>query len=73
MRSPRTEKSLNDLRVLARITEIGVRGDTRIGRIAAAQRGITRSPCMERLLRDYTDAIFRNTELILRDIRAAAT
>jgi hypothetical protein len=68
--SRRTDKAVSDLWVLARDTMLATRGDIRLDRIDAAQRGIERSPCVEQLLRDYTDAIFRNTERILKDIRA---
>ena len=68
--SRRSEKGMSELWSLARDTMLATRGDRRLERIRAAQRGIERSPCVEQLLHDYTDAIFRNTELILVDVRA---
>ncbi len=70
--TPRTEKAVRNLRALACDTMIAAADDSRLDRIRAAQIGIARSPFVDQLLRDYTDAMFRNTERILTDIRARA-
>jgi hypothetical protein len=53
-------------------TARATRGHERINLIRAAQSAIARSPGTDQLLRDYTDAIFRNTEMILDDLEATA-
>jgi hypothetical protein len=70
--TPRTEKAISNLRALAHDTTIAAGSHRRLDRIRAAQVGIERSPFVDQLLRDYTDAMFRNTERILTDIRARA-
>ncbi len=67
-----TDKGMFELRCLVHDTVIAIRGDYRLDRIRAAQRAIERSPFVEQLLLDYTDAIFRNTELLMADIGAPA-
>ena len=66
-------RGFDSLYVLAASTAAATHGHERIRYIRAAQDAIDRSPGVERLLRDYTDAIFRNTEAILADIQADAT
>ena len=65
-------EAMNQLRALVRDTVAATRGDYRLDRIRDAQRGIDRSPFVEQLLFDYTDAIFRNTERLLAAIGAPA-
>jgi hypothetical protein len=67
-----TEKGLIELRALMHDTVMATKGDYRLDRIRAALRGIERSPFVEQLLLDYTDAIFRNTERLMADIGAPA-
>jgi hypothetical protein len=67
-----TQKGLVQLRALAYETVMATRGEYRLDRIRAAQRAIERSPDVERLLLDYTDAIFRNTERLMAAIGAPA-
>jgi hypothetical protein len=64
------------MRILATLrdeTVAAVRGHQRLDYIRAALGAIERSPGTDKLLRAYTDAIFRNTEMILADIRAVAS
>lgn len=68
----RTDVGLNQLRTLLSDTVLATRGDHRLNLIRNAQHGIERSPFVEQLLFDYTDAIFRNTERLLADIGAPA-
>lgn len=68
--SRRTEKGMSELWALARDTQAATRGDVRLAQINVAQRAIERSPGVEQLLHDYTDAIFRNTEQVLIDVRS---
>lgn len=67
-----TQKGLVQLRELVNDTVLATQGDYRLDRIRAAQRAIERSPHVERLLLDYTDAIFRNTERLMAAIGAPA-
>jgi hypothetical protein len=60
------------LTALLNETVSGARDHSRLALIGAAQRAIARSPGADRLLVSYTDAIFRNTEQILAEIRAPA-
>ncbi len=61
-----------ELRALVQDTVLAIQGDYRLDRIRAAQRGIEHTPFVKQLLLDYTDAIFRNTELLMADIGAPA-
>lgn len=67
-----TDKGMTELRALLHDTVMATQGDYRLDRIRAAQRAIERSPFVEQLLLDYTDAIFRNTESLMADIGAPA-
>lgn len=68
----RTENAVSGLRQLVCDTVQATRGDSRLDRIRVAFVGIERSPGVTNLLRDYTDAIFRNTERVLKDVQARA-
>jgi hypothetical protein len=73
MASSRPDRGMRILKALLDETVAAARGHHRLDYIRAAQGAIDRSPGVERLLRDYTDAIFRNTEAVLADIRAEAS
>jgi hypothetical protein len=68
-----TDRGMRTLWTLLDETVAAARGHHRVDYIRAAQNAIDRSPGVERLLRDYTDAIFRNTDMILVDISAVAS
>lgn len=73
MTPSRTDRGMRILMALLGETVAAARGHHRLDYIRAAQGAIDRSPGIDRLLRDYTDAIFRNTEAILADISAEAS
>jgi len=72
MPSSRPDPAMIALVRLMADTARATRNHDRIGLIHAAQCAIARSPGADQLLRDYTDAIFRNTEMILDDLEATA-
>jgi hypothetical protein len=73
MASPSTDRGMRILWALLDDTVAAARAHRRLDHIRAAQGAINRSPGVERLLRDYTDAIFRNTDMILDDISTVAS
>jgi hypothetical protein len=72
MPSSRPDPAVIALQRLMADTVRATRSHDRIGLIHAAQCAIARNPGSDQLLRDYTDAIFRNTEMILDDLEATA-
>jgi hypothetical protein len=68
-----TDRGMRMLFALLDDTVAAARGHHRLDYIRAAQSAIDRSPGLDRLLRDYTDAIFRNTDMVLADISAVAS
>ena len=68
----RPDRAVAGLRTLAERTSQAVRDHGLLAYVRAAQHAIDRSPGVDQLLRDYTDAMFRNTETILDDLEATA-
>jgi hypothetical protein len=68
-----TDRGMRILFALLDETVAAARHHHRLDYIRAAQGAIDRNPGVDRLLRDYTDAIFRNTDMILADISAVTS
>jgi hypothetical protein len=73
MTPARPNRGMPSLTALLSETVSAAHGHARLAKIRAAQEGILRSPGVDRLLRDYTDAMFRNTEAMLADIGITAS